>query len=236
MGEVLDRVDGLIAEGVLDGEQLNCADFQIATSLALVDYRLDVRAELRPRPGRGPGGAGAAVFVVVLTGPPGAGKTVALTALSDSLVDDGIAHAAVDADEVAWAYPFPDLAQRCEHLRAWREPHARAGNELLHRSRGDRVAPPISPTCSPPSAPTLTCWSAWRPRRRRFATASLPASRPAGTAWPISWVRWSRCAQSLAVLDGVHLRLDSERLAPAQISERVRSARPDILGAGAGRA
>ena len=48
--EVLDRVDSLIAEGVLDGEQLNCADFQIATSLALIDYRLDVRAELRSRP------------------------------------------------------------------------------------------------------------------------------------------------------------------------------------------
>ncbi|MEA2361007.1 MAG: hypothetical protein QOD71_152 [Thermoleophilaceae bacterium] len=47
--EMLDRVDQLIAEGVLDGEQLNCADFQIATSLALVDYRLDVRERLRSR-------------------------------------------------------------------------------------------------------------------------------------------------------------------------------------------
>lgn len=72
-----------------------------------------------------------AVFVLLLTGPPGAGKTVALSALSDSLVDDGVPHAAVDADEVAWAYPFPDLTQRCEHLRAWHEPHARAGRELL---------------------------------------------------------------------------------------------------------
>ena len=43
-------MDGLIAEGVLGGEQLNCADFQIATSLALVDYRLDVREQLRGRP------------------------------------------------------------------------------------------------------------------------------------------------------------------------------------------
>ena len=48
--EMLDRVDGLIAEGVLDGERLNCADFQIAASLALVDYRLDVREQLRSRP------------------------------------------------------------------------------------------------------------------------------------------------------------------------------------------
>jgi glutathione S-transferase len=50
VGEMLDRVDQLIGEGVLDGERLNCADFQIATSLALVDYRLDVRERLRSRP------------------------------------------------------------------------------------------------------------------------------------------------------------------------------------------
>jgi glutathione S-transferase len=50
VGEMLDHVDGRIAEGVLNGERLNCADFQIATSLALVDYRLDVRPHLRGRP------------------------------------------------------------------------------------------------------------------------------------------------------------------------------------------
>jgi glutathione S-transferase len=50
VGEMLGHVDELIATGVLNGEQLNCADFQIATSLALVEYRLDVRDELRRRP------------------------------------------------------------------------------------------------------------------------------------------------------------------------------------------
>lgn len=48
--EMLDHVDSLIAEGVLNGAPLNCADLQIAPSLALVDYRLDVRDELRARP------------------------------------------------------------------------------------------------------------------------------------------------------------------------------------------
>jgi glutathione S-transferase len=50
VGEMLDHVDGLIAEGVLNGERLNCADFQIAPSLGLIEYRLDVRDELRARP------------------------------------------------------------------------------------------------------------------------------------------------------------------------------------------
>src|SRR3954447_2496523 len=72
-----------------------------------------------------------AVFAVVVTGPPGSGKTVTLTALSDALVRDGVAHAAVDVDEVAWAYPYPDLAQRCEHLRVWCAAHRSAGHETL---------------------------------------------------------------------------------------------------------
>jgi glutathione S-transferase len=48
--EMLDRVDELIAAGVLNGAQLNCADLQIATSLALIEYRVDVREGLRARP------------------------------------------------------------------------------------------------------------------------------------------------------------------------------------------
>jgi glutathione S-transferase len=51
-GEMLDHVDELIAAGVLNGEQLSCADLQIATSLALVEYRLDVREDLHRRPAR----------------------------------------------------------------------------------------------------------------------------------------------------------------------------------------
>ena len=68
---------------------------------------------------------------MLLTGPPRAGKTATLIALSDALIDDDIAHAAVDADEVAWAYPFPNLEQRCEHLKTWAGPHVSAGHELL---------------------------------------------------------------------------------------------------------
>ena len=71
------------------------------------------------------------MFCVLLTGPAGSGKTAALTALSDELVADEIPHATVDVDEIAWAYPFPSIAQRAEHLRAWRAAHARAGHELL---------------------------------------------------------------------------------------------------------
>jgi glutathione S-transferase len=48
--EMLDRIDAWIADGVLDGDQLNAADFMIAPSLALLCYRADLRAELERRP------------------------------------------------------------------------------------------------------------------------------------------------------------------------------------------
>jgi glutathione S-transferase len=47
---LLDRVDALIAEGVLGGERLNAADFMVAPSLALILYRPDARPVFEGRP------------------------------------------------------------------------------------------------------------------------------------------------------------------------------------------
>jgi glutathione S-transferase len=47
---MLDRIDGWIAAGALDGPQLNAADFMIASSLALLAYRRDVAADIAARP------------------------------------------------------------------------------------------------------------------------------------------------------------------------------------------
>jgi glutathione S-transferase len=45
----LDRIDGWIERGVLNGEQLNAADYMIATSLALILYRRDLRPQIEGR-------------------------------------------------------------------------------------------------------------------------------------------------------------------------------------------
>lgn len=47
---VLDRTDSFVEAGILNGAELNAADFQAAPCLALIDYRLDVRAEVESRP------------------------------------------------------------------------------------------------------------------------------------------------------------------------------------------
>ena len=47
---MLDRIDGWIEAGVLNGDELNAADFMIAPSLALLTYRPDFREEIERRP------------------------------------------------------------------------------------------------------------------------------------------------------------------------------------------
>jgi glutathione S-transferase len=49
-GEILDRVDAWIADGVLNGDQLRSPDFAVASSLALVEYIVALQPELRRRP------------------------------------------------------------------------------------------------------------------------------------------------------------------------------------------
>lgn len=46
----LDKLDGWIADGTLDGEQVNAADLQIAPSLKLLMAMEDLRAIIGPRP------------------------------------------------------------------------------------------------------------------------------------------------------------------------------------------
>ena len=47
---LLDRIDAWIADGVLNGEELNAADFQIAPSLALAMTLDDLRPAIENRP------------------------------------------------------------------------------------------------------------------------------------------------------------------------------------------
>jgi glutathione S-transferase len=47
---MLDRIDAWIEAGVLNGERLNAADYAIASNLALITYRADLRPEIESRP------------------------------------------------------------------------------------------------------------------------------------------------------------------------------------------
>ena len=49
--EILDRIDGWIAEGLIGAEEVNVADLHVATSLALLMTHDDLRRLVPERPG-----------------------------------------------------------------------------------------------------------------------------------------------------------------------------------------
>ena len=172
------------------------------------------------------------VFVVLVTGPPGAGKTVTLTALSDALVEAAVPHASGDVDELAWAYPFPDLPQRCAHLRDWCDSHRRAGRTLLLVAEVIESPAHLSDVLAALGADDhlLVRLEAEPATLRRRIVAREPEGW-FGLEYLLN--EMEQLHLSMAGLDGVHLVLDTERLTAPQITEAIRAARPDELGPGA---
>lgn len=167
------------------------------------------------------------MFSVLLTGPPGAGKTVALTALSDAMVADRVEHAAVDVDEIAWAYPFPSLEQRCDHLRACCRSHRRAGHETLLVAEVIESADHLREVLDAAGADDLLLVRL----EARLATLRrrIIAREPPGWAGLDHLLGETEPLYASPKLDGVHLALDTEQLGPTEIAERVRAARTDKL-------
>ena len=73
----------------------------------------------------------AGMFALMLTGPPGAGKSSVLGRLHDRLGDAGVPTALVELDELERCYPPLPAARTFAHLRALSASFAAAGYELL---------------------------------------------------------------------------------------------------------
>jgi adenylylsulfate kinase-like enzyme len=71
------------------------------------------------------------VRALLLTGPPGAGKTTTLTRLMGHLEAHGLAYAAVEVEALALVHPWPDDDAAFEHLRFVAGSFARRGYPLL---------------------------------------------------------------------------------------------------------
>jgi adenylylsulfate kinase-like enzyme len=71
------------------------------------------------------------VYALLITGPPGSGKSTTLEALSDRLHDQDIAHACLDADALSWAHPAVSPAAQARHVSALSSLYRDEGYDLL---------------------------------------------------------------------------------------------------------
>ena len=71
------------------------------------------------------------MFTVLITGPPGVGKTSVLTALVDALTDDDVPHAAIELETLAWTHPALSDELWRQHVNTTCALYRESGHRLL---------------------------------------------------------------------------------------------------------
>jgi len=168
------------------------------------------------------------VFTVVLTGPPGVGKTSVLTALVDALSDDDIAHAAVEVETLVWTHPALTDEQRVRHVRAVCDLHREAGHRLL------LVAQTLETDAD--TAELLDAVGADEVFLVRLDAEPATLVERIVEREPASWSglaglveHTQELAATMPGLAGVDLVLSTEGQRPEDVAARIRAARPDRL-------
>lgn len=163
------------------------------------------------------------MFALVLIGPPGAGKTDVLGALSDQLIADGVRHAAVEVEAITSAHPPLDDDQWTAPVRAVCQLYRHFGYPLLLvtvtvESQADLDA-------------TLAAIDADRHAVVRLEAnpatlrARITAREPDG--WPgldELLTACTRLSPVIAGLDGIEITLNTDGQRPELIAARIRAA------------
>jgi len=168
------------------------------------------------------------VVAVVLTGPPGAGKTSVLTALVDALSDDEIAHAAVEVEMLVWTHPAMTGEQWARHVRTACDLHREAGHRLLLVAETLETDDEVAALVDVVGADEVFVV-------RLEAQPATLAERIVERE-PPSWsgvdqlvLHAQELAASMPGLTGVDLFLSTEGEQAEDVAARIRAARPDWL-------
>ncbi len=168
------------------------------------------------------------MFALVITGPPGAGKTSVLTALVDALSDDDIAHAAIEVEMLVWTHPALSDEQWARHLRMACELYREAGHRLL------LVAQTLETDAD--VAELLDALAADEVFLVRLEAELASLAERIIEREPPSWSGLAGLvehAQELAAtmpgLAGVNLVLSTDGARADDVAARIRAARPDWL-------
>ncbi len=168
------------------------------------------------------------MFAVLVTGPPGVGKTTVLTALVDALSDDGVAHAAVEVEMLVWTHPALTDEQWVRQVATTCALHRDAGHHLL------LVAETVE--TNEDLAQLLDAVGADESFVVRLQAEPATLVERIVAREPKSWsglpdlIEHAReLALSMPALQGVDLVLSSEGERGEDIAERIRAARPDQL-------
>jgi GTPase SAR1 family protein len=168
------------------------------------------------------------MFALVLTGPPGAGKSSVLEALSDALVDDGVAHASVETEALTATHPPLDDAQWLAHIQAACR---------LHREQGQRLLLVVTTVESAADLHgVLNALGADEHVVVRLEAEPETLARRIVEREPEGWsgldelvAASARLGPVIAALDGIDLAFSTEAAQPRDVAARIRAAFPAVL-------
>ena len=168
------------------------------------------------------------MFALVLTGPPGSGKTSVLEALTDALSAEDVRHATVEVEALTSAHPPLDDEQWLMPVAAICELYRRFAYELLLvtvtvESDGDLrgVVDAIGA-----DEHVVVALEAEPETLRRRITEREPDTF---TQLDELVAAAARLSTVIAGLDDIALALSTEGQRPAALAERIRDARPAML-------
>ncbi len=168
------------------------------------------------------------MFAVVLTGPPGAGKTSVLTALVDALSDDDIAHAALEVEALVWTHPAVTSEQWTRHVRATCELHRQAGHHLLLVAQTLETDADVTELLAAAAAEQV--FLVRLEARPATLVRRIVEREPSTWSGLDALVEHAQeLAASMPALSGVDLILSTEGERADDVAARIRAARPDWL-------
>jgi energy-coupling factor transporter ATP-binding protein EcfA2 len=165
---------------------------------------------------------------VVLTGPPGAGKSAVLTALADALSDDDIPHAAVELEALMWTHPALSGEQWTRHVQAVCALHREAGHELL------LIAQTLETDGDMAQLRQAVGAAEYLLVRLEASPATLAAriidrEPESWSGLPELVEHAQQLAASMPALRGVNLVLNTDGQRPETVAQRIREAHPGRL-------
>jgi gluconate kinase len=160
------------------------------------------------------------VSAVVLTGAPGAGKSSVLDALATRLEIEGVAHGAIESEQLARGFPLLAGSQWTEQLTAVLRLQREAGRVLFLIASTTETAQELRDVLGAAGAERslVVCLVA------SAETVAERLRRREPDAWPgkQSLIAHAReLAKSIPTLPGVDLRIDTERAEPAHVVDEL---------------